>query len=192
MNRPLGITFGGRGAHTATRPASLAGHWQKRTCGSRRLPGSGAASPPSWLLRILGTQNLKVRAAAAAPPQPRLHVDDALLGFQVRIRAAAVHRREPFRRPRPPEAPGPPVPFVAVLAAAGLLPGVPLLAGIAVKQAAERRDRLGQTLHLRSQPRDLHVQRGLIGGQEAAPPAPWPLPHGHATQQRQHPHRPSR
>ena len=36
MNRPLGITFGGRGAHTAIRPASLAGHWQRRRYLRRR------------------------------------------------------------------------------------------------------------------------------------------------------------
>ena len=128
-------------------------------------PPQDPAQPhlPVKLLRILGTQEFEVRAAATAPPQPRLHVDDALLGFQVRIRAAAVTARA---LPLPPPArPGPPVPFVAVLAAAGLLPGVPLLAGIAEQQAAERRDRLGQMLHLRSEPRDPHVQRGLIGGQ---------------------------
>ena len=107
VNRPLGITFGGRGAHTAIRPASWPGTGSAAgTCAA--ATGSGAASPPSQAAPNPRYQELEVRAAATAPPQPRLHVDDALLGFQVRIRAAAVTARA---LPLPPPArPGRPSP----------------------------------------------------------------------------------
>jgi hypothetical protein len=36
VNRPFGITFGGRAAHTVIRPASFAGYWQRRRYRRRR------------------------------------------------------------------------------------------------------------------------------------------------------------
>ena len=105
--------------------------------------------PPVDQLAVLGADELVPGPAAQAAPLLRFQVDDAFLGLQVRITAAAVPRRArtlpPFARTMPPSA-------RAVLAGAAAARGrSALFAGGAEQQPAQRRDRFLQLAHLGGQ-----------------------------------------
>jgi hypothetical protein len=164
VNRPFGITFGGRAAHHRHPPRQF-----RRALAAPPVPAPPPQDPPQHhlpvhLLRVLGAQVLVLGAAAAAPPQLRVHVDEPLPGLQVRVHLAAMTRRAPPLSP--PARARAALPAVAAgIPAAAWLPRLLLLAGDAEQQAAERRDRLRQMLHLRHQPRHPLVQRRLPGRQ---------------------------
>jgi len=103
--------------------------------------------PPVDQLAVLGADELVPGPAARTAPIPRFQVDDAFLGLQVRITAAAVPRRA--RTLPPPAGTARTLPAGAVLAAARGRSA--LFAGGAEQQPAQRRDRLLQPAHLGGQ-----------------------------------------
>ena len=137
-------------------------HLGRRRRAGRLRPVARAAAPvaaapqedpgqldlPVDQLAVLGADELVPGPAARAAPLLRFQVDDAFLGLQVRITAAAVPRPArtlpPCARTMRPSA-------RAVLAAAAARGRSALFAGGAEQQPAQRRDRLLQPAHLGGQ-----------------------------------------
>ena len=183
-NRPLGTTFGGRGAHTATRRASLAGHWQRRRQPPRRhrirrsLTSQSGCSEP----RYPGTR-IRAREQTAAAPAPRRRCAPRFPGAHARGRDRASPSAAPARQA------GPPVPFVAVLAAAALAARGSLFAWNRRTAGRSASQPSGSDAPPAQPAPHPHVQRGLTAA--SCQPAPRPASHGHDIDS-QHPHRPSR
>ena len=161
VNSPFGITLGAGGAQAvALRVARAAA-----PVAAAPQQDPDQLDPPVDQLAVLGADELVPGPAARAAPLLRFQVDDALLGLQVRITAAAVPRRArtlppPARAAQAGAASGRAV-LASASAAAARGRGA-LFAGGAEQQPAQRRDRLLQPAHLGGQRGNPGVQLRVL------------------------------